>query len=97
MYKKRDAQLKGISLFGMVVCLMILIIGCRQEASVYNSLSDYDKHIVQIVCDNSEQFVNTEADMQAIRFVNWNSNMYFLVQDYEKGKTHMFKLQSNGT
>lgn len=85
MYKKRDAQLKGISLFGMVIWLMILLIGCGREASVYNSLSDYDKYIVEIVCDNSEKFVNTEVDRQVIRFVNWNNNMYFLVQDYEKG------------
>lgn len=86
MYKKRDVQLKEIFLFVMIAYLMVLLDGCGQESSVYSSLSDADKHIVEIVCSNSEQFANTEVDMQAIRFVNWNGNMYFLVQDYEKGK-----------
>ena len=86
MYKAWDVQRKEIFLFMMICFLIVLLVGCGQESSVYNGLSDADKHIVEIVCGNSEQFVNTEVDMQAIRFVNWNGNMYFLVQDCEKGK-----------
>lgn len=34
---------------------------------------------------NSGAVINFEVDIQVIRFANWNGNMYFIVQDYEKG------------
>lgn len=85
MYKKRVMKPKVIFLFVMVCFLIVLFVGCAREKNVYDELSDDDKHIVEIVCDNSGQFINFEVDIQVIRFANWNGNMYFIVQDYEKG------------
>lgn len=86
MYKKCGMKPKGAFLFVMVCFLIAFFVGCAQEKNVYDELSDDDKHIVEIVCDNSGQFINFEVDMQVIRFANWNGNMYFIVQDCEKGR-----------
>lgn len=56
MYKMWDVQPKEISLVMMICFLTVLFVGCGQESSVYNSFSDSDKYIVEIVCGNSEQF-----------------------------------------
>lgn len=60
MYKKCGMKLKGAFLFVMVCSLIALFVGCAQEKNVYDELSDDDKHIVEIVCDNSGEFIDNE-------------------------------------
>lgn len=67
--------------FAMLLLVVALLMGCKAKESTYENLSDEDKIIVDVVCNNADKFENSESDMQAIRFADWNGNIYFIVQD----------------
>lgn len=71
---------KCVFCFFVCACLLLSVLsgstGCK-EKTVYESLSEEDRAVVDLVCTGTSLFILPEMDMQFLYFAEEQGNLYF--------------------